>query len=184
MASEFTALVRRAQDGDAQAGEEAFALLYGDLKQLARSRLAHSARDPQLDTSSLVHETYLRLARAGGLGSGDRRSYLAYASRAMRSVIVDLVRTRSAERHGGGLQRITLNTDLADGVHSGEEEIVRVHEALEELAAVNERLVRVVEMRYFAGLTEGEIAEALGVSERTVRRDWEKARLLLLAALR
>ena len=106
--------------------------------------------------------------------------------RAMRpgSVIVDLVRARATERRGALVNRVTLNTNVCDGVAAGEEEILRVHEALEELAQVDERMVRVVEMRYFCGLTEKEAAEVLGVTERTVRRDWEKARMMLAAALK
>jgi RNA polymerase sigma factor (TIGR02999 family) len=101
----------------------------------------------------------------------------------MRSVVVDLVRSRLAERRGGGVSHVTLNTGIGDSTPAGEAEILRVHEALAELAALNERMVQVVEMRYFAGLTETEIADALGVTERTVRRDWEKARLLLADTL-
>jgi RNA polymerase sigma factor (sigma-70 family) len=88
-------------------------------------------------------------------------------------------------RRGGDLERVTLNTSVTESATtSGEDEILRVHEALEELASVDERIVRVVEMRYFAGLTEQEVADVLGVTERTVRRDWEKGRLLLAAALK
>jgi RNA polymerase sigma factor (TIGR02999 family) len=101
----------------------------------------------------------------------------------MRSIIVDFVRARSAERRGGQAERVTLNPAIIDSAPSGEEEIMQVHEALQELSAVEPRLVTVVEMRYYGGLTEQEIATALGVTERTVRRDWQKARLLLAAAI-
>jgi RNA polymerase sigma factor (TIGR02999 family) len=181
--ADLTTLLRKAQAGDSQAREAAFKLLYDDLYKLARSRLSHSGRNTLLDTGALVSEAYLRLSKAGGLVPNDRHHYLAYASRAMRSVIVDFVRARSAERRGGNEERITLTTEVSEGLSSGEEQILRVHEALEELAAVDERLVSVVEMRYFAGLTEQEVAAVLGVTERTVRRDWAKARLMLAAAL-
>jgi RNA polymerase sigma factor (TIGR02999 family) len=102
----------------------------------------------------------------------------------MRSVVVDLARSRAAARHGGDLRQVTLNTQIGDRTIEGEEEIIRVHEALEELAAADPRMVQVVEMRYYAGLTEKEVADALGVSERTVKRDWEKARMMLAAALK
>jgi RNA polymerase sigma factor (TIGR02999 family) len=182
--AELTALIQQANDGDAQARDAVFALLYGDLRKIARARLAGGGRGTLLDTTSLVNEAYLKLANAGRLKPEDRHRYLAYASRAMRSVIVDFVRAREAERRGGGADHITLDTGVADGVPSGEAEILRVHEALEELASVDERMVKVVEMKYFTGLTEQEAAAALGVTERTVRRDWEKARLLLAAALK
>jgi RNA polymerase sigma factor (TIGR02999 family) len=100
----------------------------------------------------------------------------------MRSVIVDFARRRVAGRRGGGAPHATLEADVA-AVGPGEEEILGVHEALDRLAAVDERMTQVVEMRYFGGLTEPEIAEALGVTERTVRRDWQKARMLLREAL-
>jgi RNA polymerase sigma factor (TIGR02999 family) len=182
--TELTALIQRARAGDSAADKAAFDLLYGDLRRLARSRLARGGRNTLLDTTSLVNEAYLRLARADGLSPEDRNGYLAYASRAMRSVIVDFVRARGAARRGGGAQHVTLNTEVADGVPADEAQILRVHEALDELASVDGRMVQVVEMRYFAGLTEQEVAAALGVTDRTVRRDWNKARLMLAAALK
>lgn len=101
----------------------------------------------------------------------------------MRSIIVDFARQRLTDRRGGDAAHVTFTVQLADSV-AGEEEIVRVHEALDELAKVDERMAKVVEMRYFGGLTETEIAEALGVTDRTVRRDWEHARLFLAEALK
>lgn len=177
-------MIQRAHQGDREAAEAAFGLLYRDLRKIARARLARGGRNTLLNTTALVNEAYIRLARAGDLHPEDRHSYLAYASRAMRSVIVDLVRSRAAERRGGGANCVTLDTAVADSVTAGAEEILRVHEALNELASVDERMVRVVEMRYFAGLTEKEVAAALGVTERTVSRDWQKARMLLAAALK
>jgi RNA polymerase sigma factor (TIGR02999 family) len=182
--SEVTLLIRRAQQGDREAGERAFGLLYADLRTLARRRLSRSRHSVVLETTELVNETYLRLNRAGSIQAQDRAGYLAYASRAMRSVIVDLIRARLSARRGGGCACLTLDTSISNQIAAGEEEILRVHEALEELAAVDARVVRVVEMRYFAGLSEQEVAAALGVTDRTVRRDWEKARLLLAAALK
>ena len=102
----------------------------------------------------------------------------------MRSVIVDFVREKLAQRRGGDAVHVTLNSEIGDAAGAGESEILKVHEALEELAQHDARLVQVVEMRYFAGMTEIEIAAALGVNDRTVRRDWQKARLLLADALK
>jgi RNA polymerase sigma factor (TIGR02999 family) len=182
--TELAELIQRARRGDPGADEAAFEALYADLRRLARARLMRNRRNTLLDTTALVNEAYLRLARVEGLRPEDRHSYLAYASRAMRSIVVDFVRARAAARRGGQAERVTLTTGTAERVSAGEDEILKVHEALEELAAIDERLVRVVEMRYFAGLTQQEVAEALGVTERTVRRDWEKARHLLAAALK
>jgi len=136
-----------------------------------------------LDTTSLVHETYLRMVGAQALPAEDRRHFLTYATRVMRSVIVDFARARNAERRGGDAEHVVLDTELLDKVAAPENDVLRVHEALDVLAQADARLAQVVEMRYFGGLSEAEIAEVLDVSERTVRRDWEKARLLLLAAL-
>src|SRR5215831_4954046 len=181
---ELTTLIRRAHQGDADAREEVYRQLYGDLCRLARARLARGGRNTLLDTSALVNEAYLRLAGVNGMIAEDRHRFLAYASRAMRSVVVDLIRSRATARRGSLAPHISLDTNVQKNLAAGEDEILRVQEALEELIAVDERLERVVEMRYFAGLEEKEIATALGVSERTVRRDWEKARLLLAAALK
>ncbi len=102
----------------------------------------------------------------------------------MRSVVVDFARKRQAERRGGELERVALDTQLAEDLRASDEQMLRINEALQALEEVDRRLVQVVEMRYFVGMTESEIAGALGVAERTVRRDWEKAKLLLLASLR
>lgn len=182
--SEITILLRAAGAGDRQAADRVVALLYADLRRLARSRLRRSGELTMLDTTALVHESYLRIQRADELDFPDRNHFLAYASRVMRTVVVDLVRAAQAERRGGEAVHVTLNTLVGDSALRHEDEILRVHEALEELAAVDARLGQVVEMRYFAGLSEAEIAAALGVTERTVQRDWQKARLFLSTVLK
>jgi RNA polymerase sigma factor (TIGR02999 family) len=185
--SDITNLLRAAHDGDRQAADRAFALLYDDLQRLARSRLRREGDFTLLDTGALVHESYLRLQGGPQAGSApsfaDRDHFLAYAARVMRSVVVDLVRARRADRRGGDAAHVTLSTTLVGALPSQQDEVLQVHEALESLAALDERLARVVEMRYFGGLTEAEIAQALGVTERTVQRDWHKARLFLSTAI-
>jgi len=158
---------------------------YRDLRRMARARLAAGGRSTVLDTTALVHESYLRLARAHGLSFEDRLRFLSYAGQVMRSVIVDLVRERRAERRGGDAAKIALTTELGErlAADEGEREILRVHDALETLAQRDARLAQVVELRYFAGMTEAEIAQVLQVTERTVRRDWSQARLFLADAL-
>lgn len=178
-----TELIALANNGDADALNALFAAMYDDLHALAKARLRRSTPMTVLDTTSLLHESYLKLIKAGALKVESRAHFLAYASRTMRSIIVDFARMRLAERRGGGVGNLELDTDVAQQVTSGEEEILRVHEALQALAQSEQRLAHVVEMRYYGGLTEDEIAEALGVTDRTVRRDWEKARLLLSLAL-
>lgn len=182
--STLTDLIHRAREGDGAAFELLFERAYADLRELASARLRAGARDNGLDTTSLVHESYLRFVAAGSLRVEDRTHFLRYAGCVMRSVIVDFVRERAAQRRGGGVPHLTLDTEIRDSVHAGEEEILRVHEALAELERHDERMARVVEMRYFAGLSELDICEALEISPRTVRRDWEKARLILAEALK
>ena len=181
--AQITMLLQQMQAGDAAARDALFAVTYDDLRRLARSRLRDGGRNAVLETTSLVHESFLRFARAGELRAEDRLGFFAYASSVMRSVIVDSARERLAQRRGGGLAPLTLSTELLDSLPAGEETILNVHEALEVLAQADSRLAQVVEMRYFGGYSEVEVAEALGVTERTVRRDWEKARLILAAAL-
>ena len=160
-----------------------FDATYDDLRRMARARLGRNGRGTLLDTTSLVHESYLRFVNTGALQIADRAHFMRYASHVMRSVIVDFVRARAAERRGGDLEHVTLGTHVIDNLPQGETQILSVNEALEELGRLDQRLVQVVEMRYFAGMTEAEIAEALEVTDRTVRRDWEKARLLLARIL-
>lgn len=160
-----------------------FAQLYHELRGLARSRLAGGGRHTLLDTSALVHEAFMRMQRGGLVALKDREHFLAYAATTMRSVVIDFVRRRQAARRGGEAEHVTLDTRAGEMLGTRDDEILEVHEALQLLAQVDERLVRVVEMRYFAGLTDAEIAAALGVTDRTVRRDWERARLLLAQML-
>jgi RNA polymerase sigma factor (TIGR02999 family) len=181
--SQLTELLGRIQAGDTAARDALFAAAYTELHRLARARLRDGGRNTVLDTTCLVHESYLRFLRAGQLRAEDRRAFFAYASQVMRSVIVNSVRERIAQKRGGSARPLTLSTQLGATVADGEESIMKVHEALEELAKAEPRLAQVVEMRYFGGYSEAEMAETLGVTERTVQRDWEKARLILSAAL-
>ena len=175
---ELTDLLRRAQQGDSEAANAVFAATYPELRRLARARLRGGGRHTLLDTTSLVHESYLRFVANKRLRLEDRVHFMGYAGRVMRSVIVDFARRRSALRRGSGTIRVSLTLDV-DGAKGGEAEILRVNEALDALTARDPRMARVVELRYFGGMNETEIAEALAVTDRTVRRDWEKARLWL-----
>jgi RNA polymerase sigma factor (TIGR02999 family) len=168
--------------GESGAIPDLFALLYQDLRRLAHARLQRNEPMTLLDTTSLVHETFLRVLKSGRLEVSERPHFLAYAAQVMRSIIVDFVRQRHAERRGGNDPHVSLDS-AAGTFASAEDEVLRVSEALDELARIDERLVKIVEMRYFGGFTEEDIALALGVNERTVRRDWQKARLLLSLAL-
>ncbi len=176
------AVLALARAGDAEAVGRLYALLYPDLRRAAHARLRGN---PLLNTTALVHESYERMAGAAPLSFADRAHFLAYAARAMRSVLVDLAREHLADRRGGGAAHVTLTTGLGERLGpEAQPELVRVHEALEELAQIEPRLAQVVEMRYYGGLANDEIAEVLGIGLRTVERDWERARSYLYAALK
>jgi len=180
--TELTQLFDAVNAGDRSAIDRLMAVMYEELHQLAHRRLNASPRGNTLETTGLVHESYLRFLNAGRLRVNDRAHFMAYSSKVMRSIIIDLSRAHRAERHGGGALQVTFNSQVADEVHT-DEQLIRIDEVLEELNQTEPRLVQVVEMRYFGGLNENEIAEMLGLTERTVQRDWHKARVLLSAAL-
>ena len=182
--AQITQLLQRVHAGDPGARDALFAVAYDELRRLARARLRDGGRNTVLETTSLVHESYLRFVGAGELRAEDRRGFFAYASQVMRSVILNSVRERLAERRGGDAPQLTLHTELAESISGDEDTILKVHEALLVLEQADARLAQVVEMRYFGGYSVQEIAETLDVTERTVQRDWEKARLILLEALK
>ena len=182
--SDVTVLLRKVAADDPEAIGQLFELLYADLHRMARARLAHNGSITLLDTTGLAHEAFLRLRQAGHIDLDSRGRFMAYVSKVLRAVIVDFARKRNAERRGGGQVHVTLNTQVAEEVGAPEDDIERVNDALIELEKSDPRLKQVVEMRFFGGLTEMEIAETLGVSDRTVRSDWERARLLLSVTLK
>lgn len=156
-------------------------LVYDELREAARRQLRRVG--PQtIHTTELVHEAYAKLVSSARVPASSRAHFFGAASRAMRQVLVDRARARTAAKRSGG-QRVTVDFDRADLGADPAEEILAVHEALERLAQFDERSARVVECRFFGGLTEPETAEALGISERTVTRDWADARAWLRAAL-
>jgi RNA polymerase sigma factor (TIGR02999 family) len=177
----LTLLIHGAQQGDADAADALYAAAFPDLRRLARARLRATRRPTLLDTGSLVSESYVRFASSRVSIEG-RSHFMCWAARAMRSIIVDYTRRRLADRRGAGATHVPLDVDPANPA-AGEEEILAVHEALQRLADADPRLARVVELRYFGGLTDAEVADVLNVTERTVRRDWQKARLLLYESL-
>lgn len=186
----MTVLIAQVCAGDESARERLFACAYSDLRQLARARLRDGGRGTCLGTTALVHEAYLRFLKVGELRQQDRRVFFAYASQVMRSVIVDAVRERQAQCRDAGASLLPLDSladqqpEQARQQQRGIDEVMQVHEALQALARVEPRLAQGVEMRYFGGFSEAEIALAQEVTERTVRRDWEKARLLLTVLMR
>jgi RNA polymerase sigma factor (TIGR02999 family) len=178
----ITHLLHAIEQGLPNAIDTIFTLLYDDLYRMARAKLRPHQHNPLVDATTVVHESYIRLARTDGIKLVDRRHFFAYASRVMRSVVVDLARSARAERRGGESLHVTLDTAVS--AIATETQVLDVHEALQQLEQVAPRLVRVVEARYFVGLSELETASMLGITDRTVRRDMEKARLMIAEFLR
>jgi RNA polymerase sigma factor (TIGR02999 family) len=159
--------------------DRAFAAFYPELKKIAHARLRGSGLNGSIQTTALVHDSYLKLANGPGIKVGDRLQFFAYSSRVLRSIVIDLVREERALRRGGDADIVTLDTAAGEGVPPSVD-VETVNDALKDLEKLDSSLARLVEMRFFGGMTEDEIAEALGVSVRTVSRDWNKARALLL----
>ena len=160
-----------------------FTRLYGELRRLARREVWRNGAHDILGTHTLVHEAWLEIGQRPSLSFEDTGRFLAYAARTMRGLVVDRVRARHAQKRGGGLVITSLNTDNAEQV-TQPEELEHISEALDELAVLEPELAHVVDLKFFCGFTLGEVAQMQGVSERTVQRHWEKARLLLFRALR
>ncbi len=183
-APDITLWLDSARSGDRQALDRVLGTLYQELHTMARRQLA-GQQGRTLDATSLVHESYLKLLGArGGARFEDRAHFFAYAASAMRSVVVDYARSRLARKRGGDLKRVAeIPEDSASGVRL-DEDLLALDVALRRLHDVDPHLAKVVELRYFAGLSELEIAQLCGRSERSIRRDWQKARMFLLAAVR
>ncbi|TWH99917.1 RNA polymerase sigma factor (TIGR02999 family) [Luteimonas cucumeris] len=181
--TEITVLLDAARDGDRDALDRVLSTLYQELHAMARRQLA-GQHGHTLDATALVHEAYLKLIGRREAQFEDRAHFFAYAASAMRSVVVDYARQRMAQKRGGDLHRVTDLPEDVEGSLRLDEDMLGLDTALTRLAAVDDRLAQVVELRYFAGLSELEIAALLKRSERSIRRDWQKARLFLLASLK
>lgn len=179
---DITALLAAARAGDRDACDRVFASVYAELRRLARRQRWHAGGYHTLETTALVHEAYLKLAGNLGWSSNDRMHFFALAARAMRQILVDHARHRRRDKRGGGAEHVELdNAEL--GVVREAEELLALDQALERLGEVDPELVRLVEWRFFAGLTLEEIASEVGVSERTLKRDWRAAKAFLHAQL-
>jgi RNA polymerase sigma factor (TIGR02999 family) len=175
---ELTELLRAYAAGDAEALDRLVPLVYDDLRRVARGQLRRGIRGAVLDTTALVHEAWFKLSAGGDVAWQDRGHFLAVSARAMRQVIVDEARRRNAGKRGGGQAGAAL--DESRLASAGDAfQVLAIDQALDRLAARGPRLARVVECRFFAGLGEEETAEALGVSLRTVQREWTRARAWL-----
>lgn len=174
----LTELLISARGGDASASTRLFELVYAELKRMAHHRLRRIGGEGPLNTTALVHESYLRLSERGQLLPSDRSAFFCYVGRVMRSVVIDHVRERLAQKRGGNEVFVTLTTDI-EGETFDDERLLAVNSALDTLEKVAPEFHQLVEMRYFAGLSMREVAELRGMSTRTVEREWKKARALL-----
>ncbi len=160
-----------------------FATLYGELRRLARREIARAGPDAPLGATTLLHEAYLDMSQRAALAFPDKPRFLAYAARAMRTLIIDHVRERAAQKRGGDHDITSLDTETAEQV-ADPELLSDVSVALDKLALLDPQLALVVDLKFFCGFSVAEIAVQQGASERTVRRQWEKARAILYGALR
>jgi RNA polymerase sigma factor (TIGR02999 family) len=179
---QITDLIIELQDGDPHAWDRLLPLVYDELRRVARRQLRSQRGDHTLNTTALVHEAYLKLIGPARVPYASRSHFFGVASCAMRQVLVGYARRHCAAKRGGEWQRVPLDfTQIS--VEQRADTLIALDEALTRLASMSERLSRVVECRFFGGLTEAETAEALSITERTVRRDWIKARAWLYGAM-
>ena len=181
MAPTISVLIASTESGDRAAADALFAALYGELHTLAERQLARRGSDLTLGVTTLLHEAYLDMAGREGTVFPDKGRFMAYAARVMRSLILDYVRDHRAQKRGGEFQITTLE-DAAESPVAGTD-LEDVGAALERLTAVDSTLAEVVDLKFFCGFSLGEIAKMRGVSERTVQRQWEKAKIYLRSTL-
>ncbi|HEY7575169.1 MAG TPA: ECF-type sigma factor, partial [Thermoanaerobaculia bacterium] len=179
----ISALIASSETGDRSAADALFSTLYAELHRLARTQLARQGSGMSLGTTTLLHEAYLDMSRREGSAFPDEGRFMAYAARVMRSLIVDYARDRRAQKRGGAFEITTLDEESA-GASPGVEELDEIHAALERLGEINSSLAEVVDLKFFCGFSFVEIAAMRGISERTVQRDWEKARIFLYRSMR
>ena len=178
----LAAMMERADAGDASAKDALFASLYGELHRLAEGHLRRSGSQLTMGTTTLLHEAYLDLNSRSNVVFPDRLRFLKYASRAMRGLIIDYVRSRRAQKHGGEITFVAIS-ETHGGGSAADAPLETLSRALDELAEIDASLAELVDLKFFCGFSFNEIAMMRGVSERTVQRDWAKARVLLHDAL-
>ena len=180
----LTVVVKNAASGDADAMRALFADLYPEIKRLARTRLAQAGGVTGLNATALVHEGFMRMAEREGLQGQTRVQFFAYVGKVLRSIVIDFVRERDAEKRGGGVTLLTMShADATPAAWMEGTDLIDLDRALEQLKTFDERLYQIVEMHVFSGLACAEVGAELGITERTVNRDLSKARALLSQAL-
>jgi RNA polymerase sigma factor (TIGR02999 family) len=181
----ISALMTAAEEGDAGSAKKLFTALYSELRRIASRELKRGAGPvAALRTTSLLHEAYLDIAQRSGPAFPDRSRFMGYASRVMRGLIIDHARNRRAQKRGGHFAITLLEEEAVGDVRIDCEELARISDALEALAKADRHLAQVVDLKFFCGFSFAEIAAMRGVSERTIKRDWRKARIYLHGAIR
>ncbi len=174
----LASVIESREEGYPTGGETLFSALYGELHRMARREVARRSGYATLGATTLLHESYLHIARRDGVVFPDRSRFMAYATRTMRGLVIDHVRRRHAQKRGGLFELTTLNTTIADSV-ANEHELQQLSDALDALAGVDAALAEIVDLKFFCGFSFAEIGAMKSISERTVQRQWEKARLYL-----
>lgn len=180
--SQVTRILEAISVGDRQAADELLPIVYQDLRRLARRRLSNQKPDHSLQATALVHEAYVRLVGGGDVDWDNTGHFFAAAAEAMRRIVIERARSRSAKKHGGGMNRIEFSDDLLG--EQADEKLLQLDEVLVELEDYDARKAKVVKLRFFAGLTNEETASAIGSSSATTQRDWQFARAWLRNELR
>ncbi|HJZ72706.1 MAG TPA: ECF-type sigma factor [Vicinamibacterales bacterium] len=184
MDSALSTLVASAEQGDPAAADQLFTALYDELHRMARRELARRGGGVTIGATTLLHEAYLDISDRDRAAFPDRNRFMGYAARVMRGLIIDYARRRQAQKRGGLFEITSIATDVADAVAADAQQLTRLSDALNELESADARLARVVDLKFFCGFSFVEIGGMLGVSERTIQRDWEKARIYLHSVLR
>ncbi|NNF27075.1 MAG: sigma-70 family RNA polymerase sigma factor [Gemmatimonadetes bacterium] len=179
---EITRLVSAWSDGDEVAFDRLIDLVYGDLRRIAQHHIRLGSRDVVLNTTMLVHEAYLKIARVDSGEWPSRAQFFAFCSKVMRRILIDFARKRRSQKRGGGQIRVTLGDEVA-ALEADTEEILALEDALQRLEQKSPRMARIVECRFYGGMSVPETAEALSTSSRTVEREWTRARAYLRQAM-
>lgn len=179
---QLDSLISSAEGGDNEARRTLFSALYEELHRTAQRELRRNGGFLTLGATTLLHEVYLNMSGRSALNFPDRSRFMAYAARAMRGLVIDYARSRCAQKRGGEFEITSLPTELPE-ITAQAQELERINDAVEELAALDPSLAELVELKFFSGLSFVDIAAMRGVCERTVQRDWEKARIFLYRAL-
>ena len=183
MQSSVSFLIDAADHGDTAAVDTLFSILYSELHQLAKRELARRSVPVTLGATTLLHQAYVDMAAREGSAFPDRPRFMAYAARVMRGLIIDHARTRQAQKRGGQFEITPLDTEVG-GAIADHQELQQISDALDELAKTDSALAEIVDLKFFCGFSFAEIAAIRGISERTVQRNWEKARIYLHRCLR